>query len=1276
MVSFVDSWNLAADVWWTWIASAFWQSAIIGLILLTLLAFARRWSSPVRYGLLLIALLKFAVPPLWSTPTGLLSHIVPAQQSSQTVDAENIADASTPLANRQPVVSFDELDAPLTEPVTTSNMIENDLDLPPDDSDPHKLPQDTLAPLVVGRIASVGPDEPTAAAAPDLLSEIATMPTWKAWLLLLHGAGALVVLLLITKQIFWLRRVMASSHPAKQAIQQATRKLEQQLGFRRQVRVIQSELVDSPMAFGLITPTIVLPIEANEYSARDLQTVLGHELAHLRQGDGWINWLQLVLMIVWWIHPVFWLVQRSVRRVSEDCCDDLLIAAGLTTQTDYCETLLRIADRPAASMMPIACSMAGRLHPLGERIKRIMDSGVHRTVRLSLLHLAGIIVVAVLLLPGLRIQLAQAQDEKIAAQAADDSSQTSSDSSDGLAVSVGSSQASQPAEIRTETKRNAPTDVPLPVEKFPSFANFPPSGTGTRVQLDGRRWVEFNALATITKTDDSDQLIYWKPNGELINPPDDFDPLTLVPDEDSGGSMGVDRQVLVQVVGPTQLRASMSSSGSGGWGVFSEPVDNEFVQLPLNSSMGGIQTNHAYVEIKVTQENWEELPLETASEIQIVNNPTNSVVYILVKNAADFAWKLEYQREGEDPATTAPSMVSKSEFSTSFSFPKELQESVRENMRSSGGLAFFFEKDKPRPKLTRLQRSRYDVVRFDNLSVYPGPKSAVRISLNGAPVSEETSPETAQVSDKDRANANDTIAAAVAEDSPKDEPSVEFEFIELSGKVVDGEGKPVPNCWVGMFTEPQVFDEGKSRTSAFDEGLEFSYEAQTEADGSFSILAQKTHFVFEGSFWAVRPDGSVGNLRLNCVWSRLQKNLTIKIADSKGQVRIVDENNSPVANAQVVLEAVQKRRSVTHRLPPEVQKRQQLTTDANGLVTFRGWPSGGIRGVAVTTDRYGTQVLNSRLSSQWVTGDKPLTLQLLTTSRLSGQVAGFDPKQHRGLQLEIQTTQYGGRPPLNGRARVEINDDGRFDVPAIAAGRLTFSSSLPPTSSTKIRFPRVPALEAEDDRVLKKNPQLEPAVVVRQRIIKSDTGEGIPDMDLRVLWGHAIEGDGSWRDSMPTKTDADGWWTAKVLPGKINVRISSGVTGYQGTAWFDGRSGHLGVEALIPATDSVVTLPPEQYVPSKKITGKLLYADGSPAARWSAYGHPISWNDVGVGGVNTDEDGDFTWTYPIGYPPRLYKVSNREWMTDHNFNDRYVIPKLVSEDPFVLQIPEKPPSKD
>ncbi|WP_164101540.1 carboxypeptidase-like regulatory domain-containing protein [Candidatus Laterigemmans baculatus] len=814
----------------------------------------------------------------------------------------------------------------------------------------------------------------------------------------------------------------------------------------------------------------------------------------------------------------------------------------------------------------------------------------------------------------------------------------------------------QPALEASEGRGTSPvpTNVPLPTKLLKSFAAFPPSGSGLRVKIDDRRWVELVALASHGEIGGEDVKVFWTAGGELINPPANFDPRLLVPDAVDGEMPGVNREVLLQVVGPVGFDAAMQTSGHGGYSRMKVPVDEEFEQMPLNYVMSDIGSNHAYIEVRVSGEEWEEVPDTGGTDVQWLTQDDGRRVYVLTANARDFAWVLNVQRDGEASVAVTPSMVG----GTVDLLAESLQESVAEDHKKSQVVAFFFQKDKPLPTKMQLKRSRFDLVRFENLSVFPGPRSAVRVSVNGVPVP-----------DQDQL---DPTEEGVAEAPPATEEGVinaPLELVTIKGLVEDENGQPLQGCWVGMFTNRQEFDAREESQAEFDHLPEFAGEAYSTADGTFTILAPKTHFVFDGSFWAVSRDGATGTLALNATWSYTQRQLKITVPDEEGTVRVVDPEGNPVAGADVTLEAIKAPHGVTRRLPALVRKQQTMKTDGDGRVVFRGRPSAAIRGVSIRTDGYGTQYLSERLVSAWVEGDEALTLRLQPTAALVGRVEGFDAREHPGLKLQILTEPREGRPPLHGRAVVEIEEDGSFGVERIAAGRVSFASSLSPDSPSKIRLPSVSLVKPGERRVLAENPQLEPAVLVRQRIVESDTGEGIPDVKLRVLWGSAVEGRSDWSQSKATRTDEHGWWSAKVLPGRINIRISSIPEGYKGTAWFDGRAGYLGVEATVPASDQIVTLPPERYVPSRELTGRLQYADGTPAEDWSIYGHPISWDDVGVGGVHTKADGSFTWTYPVGYPPRFYKASNREWMTKYDFTDRYVVPTVISADPLVLEIP-------
>lgn len=806
----------------------------------------------------------------------------------------------------------------------------------------------------------------------------------------------------------------------------------------------------------------------------------------------------------------------------------------------------------------------------------------------------------------------------------------------------------------------APTNVPWPTEKFKSFANYPPIGSGIKVKLDDRRFVELNSLSSFPQKESDELKVFWKPDGTLINPPDDFDPLSLVPMENGGFMPKVTREAAIQIVAPSSTQWSLRSGGGGGYGRIAVPVDDEFTQFPIQYPIGELPTNHTYIEVRVTKASWQSLPVDGNDDIQVLMVPDEHRMVLIADSASDFAWEADVQFEGdEEPRAIGPFVTGVSLDSGLMS--KSIRQQLTDSPSNHRAVMFAFNKQQPFPRILSLRRSKYDVVRFENLSVFPGPKSAVKVSVNGVLVSDIDQP---------------TLLDA-AEVPPITAPPVkkkEKGMINFTSTVVNSEGQPVPNCWVGMFVAPQSFNERKADESAFEPQFRLVIETTTDDQGRFTIQAPKDHFVFDGSFWAIADDGRSGVQRLNCVWSYLKKNVKLVLDEDIAEVKIVDPTGQPLAGVEVVPEAIGHRRRPAHHFPIPVQQKLKSVTDDKGTIKIPGWSAGGIRGIAVTAKGFGTQYLNPRMPTQWVEDGETLILTLHRVASLTGRVIGFDPQLDRDLKLQIRTEAYEQRtrPPMFGRAMISIANDGSFRVPAIAEGYVAFDASTPPDSERKVRFASVARLEIGEDRQLPIGdcPEIVNAVTVRQRLIKSDTREGAANVKLRVLWGDALDHRGSWNSSKPTVTDADGWWEAKVLPGTINARINGIPRGYQGTAWFDGRNGSLGVEHTIPATGKVVILPPEVYVPALEIKGRLLLPDGKPAVNWSAYGHPVSWNDVGVGGVDTDKNGEFTWTYPTGYPPRLFNVSNRTWLTEHNFKDDYAYPKVISEVPFVLQVPE------
>lgn len=350
--------NTASSQWWQYVIVASWQAAIVGSGLLLAVHLAgRRWPAPFRYALLVLALLKFACPPLLPVPTGLFSHAV----SIPTLFAHTLERKPTPAT------------ASLSEPRSG------------------------------GRGAGGLGLGPLLTAGGRVLPAWVRATHWTAWLMIVHGAGAVLMVDMVFRRAREIRRLAARhGQGVIGAVSDEYRDLAIELGVYPIPNLLVSNEVRSPMAFGFSRAAVVLPAAiVNRLSSQELRAVLAHELAHCKRGDLWLNWIQLLLLAAWWFHPVLWLVNRSLRETREDCCDDLLLARGVIGNDAYCDVLMRAASELSPAWpLSAALGFGDRLHPLGRRLARITDWSLQRAENVSGWGAAVILVCAAVVFPG------------------------------------------------------------------------------------------------------------------------------------------------------------------------------------------------------------------------------------------------------------------------------------------------------------------------------------------------------------------------------------------------------------------------------------------------------------------------------------------------------------------------------------------------------------------------------------------------------------------------------------------------------------------------------------------------------------------------------------------------------------------------------------------------------------------------------------------------------------------------------------------------------------
>ncbi|MXV15442.1 M56 family metallopeptidase [Hufsiella ginkgonis] len=102
--------------------------------------------------------------------------------------------------------------------------------------------------------------------------------------------------------------------------------LKQRLGVQKNVTLLESIRVSVPVTIGYIKPVILIPVGLlAQLPPGQAETILLHELAHIRRGDYLVNVVQRVVETVFFFNPALLWLSSLIRQEREACCDDLVI---------------------------------------------------------------------------------------------------------------------------------------------------------------------------------------------------------------------------------------------------------------------------------------------------------------------------------------------------------------------------------------------------------------------------------------------------------------------------------------------------------------------------------------------------------------------------------------------------------------------------------------------------------------------------------------------------------------------------------------------------------------------------------------------------------------------------------------------------------------------------------------------------------------------------------------------------------------------------------------
>lgn len=175
------------------------------------------------------------------------------------------------------------------------------------------------------------------------ISSIAQGVDWQNFFLLVY---LLILIFLLVRLLASISRVACIGNSSEYLRSgesfELLQSLRAKLSISRKVNLGLSESIHSPVSSGMVAPLILLPITALDWDKSTIESVLIHELSHIKRFDWLIMIICYVLASINWFNPLAWYALKKMKSEAEYCCDSAVLESG-KSHFALAEDLVKVA---------------------------------------------------------------------------------------------------------------------------------------------------------------------------------------------------------------------------------------------------------------------------------------------------------------------------------------------------------------------------------------------------------------------------------------------------------------------------------------------------------------------------------------------------------------------------------------------------------------------------------------------------------------------------------------------------------------------------------------------------------------------------------------------------------------------------------------------------------------------------------------------------------------------------------------------------------------------
>ena len=147
---------------------------------------------------------------------------------------------------------------------------------------------------------------------------------------------------------------------------------KKKIKVKRNIILINQNLVKTPAIVGIFKPKIILTENIRIYTDLEIEYIFRHELSHYKRKDNVINSILIILRTIHWFNPIVWLIMKEIRKDMELIADEKAIRdLDLSQRKEYCKLLVGLTSNYSTSFMTKAIGITDAKNNLEKRIHMI-----------------------------------------------------------------------------------------------------------------------------------------------------------------------------------------------------------------------------------------------------------------------------------------------------------------------------------------------------------------------------------------------------------------------------------------------------------------------------------------------------------------------------------------------------------------------------------------------------------------------------------------------------------------------------------------------------------------------------------------------------------------------------------------------------------------------------------------------------------------------------------------------------------------------------------------